>query len=177
MNELQWQPISKGAFNIMNALQIPPTSKVAFSEVANRLYLIIAKKLISNCPYNKDMTDEQLDKYSNITLTVKEYMDILGIKNRGSAYEQLNTAVYALLHASFFGDKTIKTKVKGGVKTKVAHYKSPVFSRVEINKKGDNRSYVINGKVNCKLTLNIMRQIMQDEPIKIVIEIPQVPTL
>ena len=145
----------------MNELHIQPTSTVPFGEFAIRLYLIIAEKLISNCPYTKDMTDKQLEKYSNITITVKEYMDILGIKDRATACQQLNSAVYTLIHISFLCDKTIKTKVNGRVKTKVAHRESPILIETDVNKNGDNYSYVINGKVNCKLTLNIMRQILQ----------------
>ena len=145
----------------MNELHIQPTSTVPFGEFAIRLYLIIAEKLISNCPYTKDMTDKQLEKYSNITITVKEYMDILGIKDRATACQQLNSAVCTIMHTTFLCDKAIETKVNGRIKTKVARYESPILIETEVNEKGGERSYVINGHVKCKLTLNIMRQLMQ----------------
>ena len=83
-----------------DSLKILPTP-FKFDTIVKRIFDIFILKLTPSLPYRKEMSDNDLKKYQQISITLKEYMNYCNIKNNKTrAIEQLRTALNVIGHIS-----------------------------------------------------------------------------
>ena len=72
-----------------------------FDTIIKRIFDIFILKLTPSLPYRKEMSDNDLKKYRQVSITLKEYMNYCNIKNNKTrAIEQLRTALNIIGHIS-----------------------------------------------------------------------------
>ena len=84
-------------FSADNINSLPTPFK--FDTVVQRVFDIFILKLTPLLPYKKEMVDSDFKKYQQVSITLKEYMNLCNIKNNKTrAIEQLRTALNIITH-------------------------------------------------------------------------------
>lgn len=146
----------KGIYTTPNKVDVEVTdvSVNILNPIVHRLFIILSDKLTQRLPhknsqtYEGPLTDEQLENYRTVTLSVDEYAELTDIKHKPTARKQLENSIKTLYNTSVTWEEEVITKGKKNKKTS-KHWLLHIISNIEVNKK--TKSPIINGVATVKM--------------------------